>query len=134
MAYWSFTEKMLKGEPIKVFDHGKMARDFTNIDDIVDRVIAAHANPQKEARGFHEVYNLGNDRPEDLMTMTSLLEKELGVTAEKDMLGMQQGDVERIWAGISKARRTLGYDPKTSLEDGLARFVAWRKAHPDGFR
>ena len=134
MAYWSFTEKMLKGEPIKVFNHGKMARDFTYIDDIVDGVIAAHATPPKEAQGFHEIYNLGNDRPEDLMTMIGLLEKELGVTAEKDMLGMQQGDVERTWADISKARRALGYDPKTSLGDGLARFIAWRKAHPDGFR
>ena len=134
MAYWSFTENMLKGEPIKVFNHGKMARDFTYIDDIVDGVIAAHANPPTEAQGFHEIYNLGNDRPEDLMTMIGILEKELGVAAEKDMLGMQQGDVERTWADISKARRALGYDPKTSLEDGLARFVAWRKARPDGFR
>lgn len=133
MAYWSFTEKMLKGEPIKVFNHGKMARDFTYIDDIVDGVLAAHASPPKEAQGFHEIYNLGNDRPEALMTMIGLLEKELGVTAEKDMLGMQQGDVERTWADISKARRALGYDPQTTLEDGLARFVAWRKAHAGGF-
>lgn len=134
MAYWIFTEKMLKGEPIKVFNHGKMGRDFTYIDDIVDGILAAHAKPPSQTEGFHQVYNLGNDRPEELMTMIGLLESELGVKAEKTMMGMQKGDVERTWADISKARRELGYEPKTTLADGIARFIAWRKAHPDGFQ
>lgn len=134
MAYWIFTEKMLKGEPIKVFNHGKMGRDFTYIDDIVDGILAAHAKPPAQTNGFHQVYNLGNDRPEELMAMIDLLETELGVKAEKTMMGMQKGDVERTWADISKARRELGYGPKTSLADGIARFIAWRKAHPGGFQ
>ena len=128
MAYWGFTEKMLKREPIKVFNHGKMGRDFTYIDDIVDGVLAAHARPPADADGFHAVYNLGNDRPEELMTMIGLLEKELGVKAEMEMLGMQKGDVERTWADIGAARRDLGYDPKIPLAEGIARYVAWRKS------
>ncbi|MHA7871443.1 MAG: NAD-dependent epimerase/dehydratase family protein [Hyphococcus sp.] len=133
MAYWIFTEKMLAGEPIKVFNQGDMARDFTYIDDIVDGVLAALDRPPAAKDDFHKVYNLGNDRPEKLMTLIERLEEELGVKAQKDMLGMQDGDVERTWADISRARRELGYDPKTSLADGLARFVKWRRALPDAF-
>ena len=127
MAYWIFTEKMLKGEPIQVFNHGQMGRDFTYIDDIVDGVLAALDHPPKADDVFHRVFNLGNDQPEQLMDMISILERELGIEAQKEMMGMQKGDVERTWADISKARRELGYAPKVSLADGLAKFVAWRK-------
>ena len=133
MAYWLFTEKMLNGEPIQIFNHGDMGRDFTYIDDIVEGTLAALARPPGQDQGFHRVYNLGNDRPEKLMTLINLLEKELGVTAEKEMLGMQDGDVKRTWADISRAQNDLGYLPKTTLEQGLAKFVAWRRSFPDGF-
>lgn len=133
MAYWMFTEKMLKGEPIQIFNHGDMRRDFTYIDDIVDGVIAAHDAPPAADRAFHQIFNLGNDKPEKLMTMIQLLEKELGVEAKKEMLGMQDGDVERTWADISLARQRLGYAPKTSLADGIARYVEWRRSLPQAF-
>lgn len=133
MAYWMFTEKMLKGEPIQVFNHGNMGRDFTYIDDIVDGVIAAHDAPPAADQAFHQIFNLGNDKPEKLMTLIQLLEKELGVEAKKEMLGMQDGDVERTWADISLARRRLEYAPKTSLADGIAHYVEWRRSLPQAF-
>ncbi len=127
MAYWIFTEKMLKGEPIRVFNHGNMGRDFTYIDDIVAGVLAAHDRPPGPDFTFHRVYNLGNDTPEKLTTLISLLEKEFGVSAQKQMEEMQAGDVEQTWADISRARAELGYAPKISLEEGLSRFAAWRR-------
>lgn len=127
MACLIFTEKMLKGEPIEIFNEGRMARDFTFIDDIVAGVLAAAGAPPGEGEAFHRIFNLGNDRPEALMTLVSLLEKELGLEAKKVFKGMQKGDVERTWADISKARALLGYDPKTSLSEGIARTIAWRK-------
>jgi UDP-glucuronate 4-epimerase len=127
MAYLIFAEKMLKGEPIEIFNEGRMARDFTFIDDIVDGVLAAAAHPPGEAEDFHRLFNLGNDRPEELMTLVALLEKELGVAARKTFKGMQKGDVERTWADISKARRLLGYAPKVTLAEGIARTIAWRR-------
>ncbi len=134
MAYWIFTEKMLKGEPIQIFNHGEMGRDFTFIDDIVDGTLAALDRAPDKTHGFHRVYNLGNDRPESLMTLVKLLEEALGVTAEKEMLGMQDGDVERTWADISRARNDLHYQPKVTLAEGIARFIAWRRALPSDFR
>ncbi len=127
MACLSFAEKMLKGEPIEIFNEGRMARDFTYIDDVVDGVLAAAAAPPGEAEAFHRLFNLGNDRPEQLMTLVSLLEKELGVEVEKIFKGMQRGDVERTWADISKAKKVLGYAPGTSLAEGVARTMAWRR-------
>ncbi len=127
MACLIFAEKMLKGEPIEIFNNGRMARDFTYIDDVVDGVLAAGAAPPDEANAFHRLFNLGNDRPEDLMTLVSLLEKEFGVEAKKTFKGMQKGDVERTWADISKAREILAYRPKVSLAEGVARTAAWRR-------
>jgi len=132
MAYSIFAEKMLKGEPIEIFNEGRMGRDFTYIDDIVAGVLAAAARPPGPQDTFHRIFNLGNDRPEELMTLVSLIEKELGIGAKKVFKGMQKGDVERTWADISKARRLLGYDPKTPLSEGVAKTMAWRKglSHP----
>ncbi len=127
MAYLIFAEKMLKGEAIEIFNDGRMARDFTYIDDIVAGVIAAGETPPSVEENFHRVFNLGNDRPEELMQLVSLLERELGVEARKSFKGMQKGDVERTWADISKARALLGYDPKTTLAEGVARTIAWRR-------
>ncbi len=127
MAYLVFAEKMLKGEAIEIFNEGRMGRDFTYIDDIVAGVLAAAAAPPAADEAFHRVFNLGNDRPEELMTLVALLEQALGVEAKKVFKGMQKGDVERTWADISKARRLLGYDPQTSLAAGIARTIEWRR-------
>ncbi len=130
MAYWIFTEKILRGEPIRVFNQGKMGRDFTYIDDIVAGVLAALDRPAA-GEPPHRIYNLGNDQPEELMTLIETVEAALGMTAEKQFEPMQLGDVERTWADVSRARAELGYDPKTPLAEGIPAFVDWyRKEGP----
>jgi len=129
MAYLIFMEKMQKGEPIEIFNQGKMGRDFTYIDDIIDGVIAALAHPPGEEDALHRVFNLGNDRPEELMTLVSLIEAEMGIEARKIFKGMQKGDVVRTWADISRARKILGYQPAIGLKEGIARTAEWRKTY-----
>jgi len=123
MAYFSFTQKILAGLPIEVFGEGRMARDFTYIDDIVTGVIAALDHPPTDGR--HEVFNIGAGRPVGLMDMIGVLEGALGVTAAKQMRPMQPGDVTATHADISKLAALTGYEPKTAIEQGLPRFVEW---------
>ncbi len=122
MAYWLFTEAMLKGESIKVFNHGKMERDFTYIDDIVSGVKASLFVDGLEP---YEIFNLGNNNPENLMDFIRTLGDALGVEPKMEMLPMQAGDVPITFADISKARKKLGYQPTTSMAEGLSRFVEW---------
>lgn len=123
MAYFSFTQKILRGEPIEVYGEGKMARDFTYIDDIVDGIVGAlDAVP---ARKEHRVLNIGDSRPIGLMDMIAALEAALGRTAEKIMRPMQPGDVTATFADITKLNALTGYHPQVMLEDGLKRFAAW---------
>ncbi|MCR9269182.1 MAG: NAD-dependent epimerase/dehydratase family protein [Henriciella sp.] len=136
MAYWIFAEKILRGEPIRVFNHGKMSRDFTFIDDIVDGTIAALDRPASRL-GLsvpHRVYNLGNDRPEPLMDLIRLTEQGMGQVAEKDFGPMQKGDLEKTWADIQRARTELGFDPRVGLQEGLTRFTAWFKDYWTRYR
>ena len=126
MAYWLFTDAMLKGKPIKVFNHGQMERDFTYIDDVVAGVKAALFDGGLEP---YEIFNLGNNKPENLMEMIRVLGDALGVEPEMEMLPMQAGDVPITYADISKAQAKLGYQPTTSMEEGLRRFVAWYKEY-----
>ncbi len=126
MAYWLFTEAMLKGEPIKVFNHGKMERDFTYIDDIVSGVKASLFADGLEP---YEIFNLGNNTPENLMDFIQTLGDALGVEPKMEMLPMQAGDVPTTFADISKARKKLGYQPSTSMAEGLTKFVEWYKEY-----
>jgi UDP-glucuronate 4-epimerase len=127
MAAFLFTRAILAGEPIKVFNEGRMARDFTYIDDIVQGVIAAHDRPP--GPGVHRLYNLGNHRPERLLDFIAVIERLLGATAAKQLLPMQPGDVEESFADIEPARRDLGFDPKATIESGLANFVRWYREY-----
>ena len=128
MAAYLFTSAILAGRPIKVFNHGRMARDFTYIDDIVAGTIAAHDRPP--AGGVrHRIYNLGNHRPEKLLDFIAVIERALGRTAKKELLPLQPGDVPESFADIESSRRDLGFDPKTTIEVGLARFVEWYKTY-----
>ena len=127
MAYFSFTEKMLKGQSIDVYGEGEMARDFTFIDDIVDGILGVLDHPPEQGR--HEVYNIGDNDPVGLMEMISTLEAALGVEATKVMLPMQPGDVPATFANIDKIHALCGYKPKIKLAEGLARFVDWRRAY-----
>ena len=123
MAYFGFTKKILAGEPIEVYGEGKMARDFTYIDDIVDGILGALDNPPQA--GEHRVLNIGDSRPVGLMEMIKALEDALGIEAQKIMRPMQPGDVTATYADVSKLHALTGYEPKIMLEDGLRRFVSW---------
>ena len=123
MAYFSFTQKILAGSPIEVFGEGRMARDFTYIDDIVAGVIAALDHPPES--GGHRVLNIGAGRPVGLMDMIGVLEGALGEVASKVMRPMQPGDVTATHADVSKLAALTGYSPRVGIEEGLSRFVQW---------
>jgi UDP-glucuronate 4-epimerase len=125
MAYFGFARKMLAGEPIEVFGEGRMARDFTYIDDIVDGVIGALDHPP--ARGTNRILNVGDSRPVGLLTMIEALERALGVSATKILRPMQPGDVTATYADISALHALTGYAPKVMIEEGLERFAVWYK-------
>ena len=127
MAYFSFTRKILSGEPIEVFGEGRMQRDFTYIDDIVEGVMAVLDRPP--GAGAHRILNIGDDRPEQLMDMIAILERALGREAQKILLPMQPGDVTSTWADISRLHALTGYAPRVHLAQGLPRFVQWYREH-----
>jgi UDP-glucuronate 4-epimerase len=130
MAAYRFTRAILTDEPIMVFSEGRMARDFTYIDDVVAGTIAAHDRPPAPATGVsHRIYNLGNHRPEKLLDFIAVLERELGRTARKVLLPLQPGDVPESFADIEASRRDLNFEPKTTIEVGLAHFVQWYKQY-----
>ena len=126
MAYWLFTEAMLAGRPIRVFNGGEMWRDFTYVDDVVDAVVAVLDRPPvAEEDAPARVYNVGNNRPVRLGDFIDTLEKVLGVAAVRRDEPMQPGDVERTYADLSAIQRDFGFTPKTSIEEGLRRFADW---------
>ena len=125
MAYFSFSQKIMAGQPIEVFGEGRMARDFTYIDDIVDGIIGALDHPP--ARQNHRILNIGDSHPVGLMEMIETLEAALGRTAEKIMKPMQPGDVTATYADVSRLHAISGYRPKVMLPEGLGRFAAWYK-------
>lgn len=124
MAYWSFTEAIIAGRSLRIFNNGEMLRDFTYIDDIVSGVIAA-ADRAPEGGLPYKIYNIGNNRPEPLMRFVRVLESAVGKKAELEMLPMQPGDVRATYADIERIRADLGFEPTTSLEEGIPRFVEW---------
>jgi UDP-glucuronate 4-epimerase len=135
MAMWIFTRALYAGEPLPLFNRGEMRRDFTYIDDIVRGVIACLDSPpadngEAKAGGSaspHAVYNIGNSRSEDLMRVVELLEQETGRKALADPKPMQIGDVKETFADISAMERDHGFEPRTSIDEGVPRFVAWYK-------
>ena len=133
MAMWIFTRKILAGEPIQVFNHGRMRRDFTYVDDIVSGVIACLDNPPPDdgtakAGGSvapHRLYNIGNHRSEELLRMIGLIEQACGREAVREFLPLQPGDVPETFADIEAIGRDLGFAPRTSIDEGVPRFVDW---------
>lgn len=133
MAVWDFTRRILGGETIPVFNHGKMRRDFTHVSDIVAGILASLDRPPQDdgapKRGGstapHNIYNLGNSRSEDLLAMIAILEQACGQRAQLEMLPMQPGEVVETYADIEASRRDLDYAPSTIIDTGLPDFVAW---------
>jgi UDP-glucuronate 4-epimerase len=131
MAAWLFTEAILAGRPIRLFNHGAMRRDFTYIDDIVAGVLACLDRPPEDdgAAPPYRIYNLGNHRAEELRRFLAVLEGATGRKAKVELLPMQPGDVPATYADIASAQRDLGFAPVTSIDDGLPRFVAWYRGY-----
>ena len=134
MAIFLFTKAIIEGTPIKLFNHGKMQRDFTYVDDVtrgILRLIDHVPGGEEGARGGApaRIYNIGNNRPEELMHVVAVLEKELGREAVKQMLPMQPGDVLATYADIDDLTRDVGFRPQTSIDDGIRAFVAWYREH-----
>ncbi|RST30719.1 NAD-dependent epimerase/dehydratase family protein [Sphingomonas ginkgonis] len=133
MMMWIFTKAILEGRPIRIFGEGQMRRDFTYIDDIVAGVIACLEGPPADdgrekaggSRSPHALYNIGNNRSEDLMKVVGLLEQQLGREAVRHFEGMQPGDVRDTFADISAIQRDHGYAPTTTIDEGVPRFVRW---------
>jgi len=142
MAMFIFAKAIIAGQPIKVFNHGKMRRDFTYIDDVSQAVVrlidrppqgrpdwdANRPDPATSAAPWR-IYNIGNNQPEELTYVISLLEKEFGKSAVKEMLPMQPGDVEATYADVADLERDIGFRPATPIEDGIARFAKWYREY-----
>jgi len=124
MALFLFTEAIINGRPIEIYNFGRMKRDFTYIDDIVDGTIAALDNPFK-----YEIFNLGNSKSVELMKLIEIIEEELGIVAKKKFLPLQPGDVPETYADIEKTKRLLGFNPKTSIRSGIRRFLSWYRGY-----
>lgn len=124
MALFLFTNWIVKGEPMQIFGQGKMKRDFTYVDDIVSGIVAA-----LDKNYDFEVFNLGGGKTEELMDYVGAVEKALGMEGKKEFLPMQQGDVVATSADISKAKKMLGYNPKTQISVGVPKFVAWYREY-----
>jgi UDP-glucuronate 4-epimerase len=142
MALFLFTRAILAGRPIDVFNHGRMRRDFTYIDDIVEGVVrvmdriprpdpnwtSARPDPGTSSAPYR-VYNIGNNQPVELLEMISLVEQCLGRTAQKNLLPMQAGDVPETYADVDDLVRDTGFKPRTALKDGIARFIEWYRGY-----
>ena len=138
MAMWLFTKVIFDGRPINVFGEGRMRRDFTYIDDIIAGVIACLDNPPADdgtskagaSVSPHRIYNIGNSRSEDLGEMIALIERACGCPAERRLLPMQPGNVRDTFADIGALQRDLGFEPRTTIAEGVPRFVQWyRDSH-----
>ncbi|SEM94414.1 UDP-glucuronate 4-epimerase [Luteibacter sp. UNCMF331Sha3.1] len=138
MSPFLFASRILRGEPIDVYNHGNHSRDFTYIDDIVEGVVRTLDHPATPDPAYdpvspnpgtsaapYRVYNIGNDEPVQLLDFIATLEKHLGRSAEKNLLPMQPGDVPDTWADVSALRRDVDYAPSTSIDEGLRKFAAW---------
>jgi UDP-glucuronate 4-epimerase len=142
MALFLFAQAMLEDRPIDVFNEGRMQRDFTYVDDIVEGLVRVLAKPPAPdptwsgehpdpgtSRAAYRVYNIGNDRPVELLRFIEVLEQCLGKRARKNLLPMQPGDVPATRADVADLVRDVGYRPRTTVEEGVARFVSWYRAY-----
>ena len=132
MAMFLFTDAIINDKPIKVFNYGKMQRDFTYIDDIAEgvlRVLQSDTDSRCQRKEYYKLYNIGNNKSEKLLDFIKEIEHNLGKPAIMDMLPMQAGDVERTWANIDHLIQDFGYQPQTSIKEGIEKFTNWYVAY-----
>ena len=126
MATFIFTKKIIEKKKINIFNYGNMKRDFTYIDDIVEGIKGAvYLNGDYK----HKIYNLGNNKPENLKKFISIIEKKLKIKAKRNLLPIQPGDVTKTYANIDESKRELNFNPKTSIDEGIPRFIEWYKKY-----
>jgi UDP-glucuronate 4-epimerase len=141
MAMWIFAKAILAGEPIKLFNHGKMRRDFTYVDDVVESVVRLIERPPAGDPNWSadspdpgassapwRVYNIGNNKPEELLDVVQLLEEKTGKKAKRELLPMQPGDVPATFADVDDLMRAVGFKPSTPIADGIGRFIDWYRS------
>jgi UDP-glucuronate 4-epimerase len=144
MAMFIFAKALVEGTPIRLFNHGNMRRDFTFVDDVSEAIVRLMDRPPQgnpnwsgdrpdpsSSAASWKIYNIGNNNPEELMHVVSLLEQEFGRTAAKEMLPMQPGDVPETYADVEDLARDIGFRPATTIEDGIARFAKWYREYHD---
>ena len=132
MAMFLFTDAIVNDQPIKVFNNGKLERDFTYIDDITEgvvRIIQKPVTEQLEKKGSFKIYNIGNSKSVKLMDFITAIEESLDTVAKKDMYPMQPGDVERTWANVDDLIADYDYRPNTPIKDGVDKFIEWYKEY-----
>lgn len=129
MSPYIFATAITNGKKVPIYNNGNMRRDFTFIDDIVSGVILALEHPPVESEGSHVVLNLGNHRSENLMEFVHEFEKALGKEADKELLPMQAGDVMETFADIDETKARLGYEPTTTIAQGVPRYIEWFKSY-----
>jgi UDP-glucuronate 4-epimerase len=142
MAMWLFTDAILAGRPIKLFNHGNMRRDFTYVDDVAEAVVRLVERPPAGEAGWSgdrpdpatsrapwRVYNIGNHTPVEVTEVVRLIEQALGKKAVRELLPMQPGDVPETCADVEDLRRDAGFAPDTPIADGIRRFVDWFRAY-----
>ncbi|HET7361194.1 MAG TPA: NAD-dependent epimerase [Salinimicrobium sp.] len=129
MAMFLFTDAIINGKSIKVFNEGDLQRDFTYIDDIVEGVFRIIDQKAESEEAKYSLYNIGNSKPVKLMDFIEEIEKQLGIKAKKEMLPMQPGDVNRTWADVDALKQNFGYQPKTSIKEGIKEFIDWYKGY-----
>ena len=140
MALFLFTKSILEGQPIKVFNHGEMTRDFTYVDDIVESIMRLLKKPPTQDKSFdtsnpnpdtswapHRIFNIGNSTPESLKNYIKAIEENLGIKAKKELLPMQPGDVPATSSDCTSLESYINYKPNTSIEDGIGKFISWYK-------
>lgn len=128
MAMFLFTDAILNGKPIKVFNNGELSRDFTYIDDIIQGIVVTLLKSNTD-KGLYSLYNIGNSKPVKLLNFIEAIEKVTSRTAIKEFLPMQPGDVEKTWADVSDLISDFSYNPKVEIEEGVKKFIEWYKEY-----
>ncbi len=133
MAYFKFVRSIEQNEPINIFNYGKMQRDFTYIDDVIEGVVRVMHQPPKphldkeHSNSRYKIYNIGNNKPVELLAFIEVIEKAMGKEAQKNFLPMQPGDVPRTYADVDELMQDVGFKPTTTIEEGIEKFVRWYK-------
>lgn len=132
MALFKFTEAILQGRPIDIYNHGQMARDFTYVDDVVEGIVRLCPKPpapSTDAKGSHRIFNIGRGRPVALLDFVDCLERALGINAQRNWLPMQAGDVIKTWADVAALTDWTGFSPQVEIEAGITQFVRWYRKY-----